>query len=89
MAGRGLITPSAPSGPHLPSGDKLNTIINQLNEWVAPAITFAKLPASPHLGQVQWISDSNTVTFGATIAGSSTNTVLGIWDGTNWTVSAL
>jgi len=34
------------------------------------------------------ITTSNTVTWGANIAGGSSNIVLGFCDGTNWTVAA-
>lgn len=52
------------------------------------AIAFANAPASPVLGQTQWFSDSNTATFGATIAAGGANKVLGVFGGTNWTVMA-
>lgn len=39
-------------------------------------------------GQFAYVSDSNTTTWGNTIAGGSTNPVLGFCDGTNWTVFA-
>ena len=58
-------------------------------ELLVPQIqpyTFATLPASPQIGQMAYVSDSNTVVWGATIAGSSTNKVLGWWNGTAWTV---
>lgn len=38
-------------------------------------------------GAMAAITDSSTVTWGATITGSSTNHVLGYCDGTNWTVA--
>jgi hypothetical protein len=52
----------------------------------SPEVTFANAPASPTVGQLVNFSDSNTITWGATIAGSSTNHVLGRWNGTVWTV---
>lgn len=37
-------------------------------------------------GAIAAFTDSNTVTWGATVAGASTNFVLAIYNGTNWTV---
>lgn len=54
------------------------------------AYTFATLPvacSSAALGTMYVVTDSNTVTWGATIAGSSTNKVLAFCDGTNYTVA--
>lgn len=48
--------------------------------------TYAERDTTPYVGQLMNFSDSNTVTWGATIAGGSTNHVLGRWNGTNWTV---
>lgn len=49
---------------------------------------FAALPAcaAGTAGQMAWITDSSTITFGATIAGAGANKVLAICDGSNWTV---
>jgi hypothetical protein len=52
----------------------------------AHAITYAQRPATPQAGMVCYFTDSDTATWGATIAGSSTNKVLGWYNGTNWTV---
>jgi hypothetical protein len=51
---------------------------------------FSKFPAcgSTNEGACAVITDSTTVTWGATITGGSTNHVLGYCDGSNWTVSA-
>ncbi len=38
-------------------------------------------------GTLGAVNDSNTITWGATVAGSSTNHVLAYCDGTNWTVA--
>jgi len=53
---------------------------------LSPEVTFANRPTSPPVGAVANISDSNTNTFGATVAGSGSNHVLARWNGTNWTV---
>lgn len=50
------------------------------------AVTFANLP-TPVEGMMVAVTDSNTATWGATIAGSSTNHVLAYYNGTNWTVA--
>lgn len=51
---------------------------------------FANLPTcvSGLEGSMSPITDSSTVTWGATITGGSTNHVMGYCDGTNWTVMA-
>lgn len=55
----------------------------------SPAI-FSALPAcaAGTEGHFFAVTDSNTVTWGATVAGSSTNHILAYCDGTNWTVAA-
>lgn len=40
----------------------------------------------PKKGQKAWITDSNTNTWGATIAGGGANEVEAVYNGTNWTV---
>ncbi len=49
-------------------------------------MAFADLPASPAAGMLSHISDSDTVTWGATISGGGANTVLAFYNGTVWTV---
>jgi hypothetical protein len=51
--------------------------------------TFAELSTAPVAGQMALVSDSNTVTWGATIAGGSTSNVLAYFNGTNWTVAGV
>lgn len=48
--------------------------------------TFANLPASPVAGMEATVTDSNTATWGATIAGGGSNNVKARYNGTNWTV---
>jgi hypothetical protein len=52
--------------------------------------TFSSLPtcAAGIEGAMLPVTDSSTITWGATITGSSTNHVLAYCDGTNWTVAA-
>lgn len=50
--------------------------------------TFATLPASPGTGTLAVVTDSNTVVWGANIAGGGTNTVLAFFNGSHWTVAA-
>lgn len=58
-----------------------------LNQLVQPStVTFANAPSGPFVGQTQPFSDSNTVTWGATIAGGGAHKVLGWWNGSAWTV---
>jgi hypothetical protein len=51
-----------------------------------PGVAFASLPASPATGYVATVTDSNTVVWGATIAGGGANVVLAFYNGTVWTV---
>ncbi len=50
-------------------------------------VAYAGLPASPTVGMLAAVSDSNTATWGATIAAGGANHVLAYYDGTNWTVA--
>lgn len=62
--------------------------------WAAAQNTivgnFASLPAcgANTEGFLRAVNDSNTVTWGANVAGSSTSHVMAYCDGTNWTVAA-
>lgn len=48
---------------------------------------FADLPDPPALGMTAVVNNSNTSTWGATIAGGGANVVLAFYNGTNWTVA--
>lgn len=65
-----------------------NTNIHAQGNGSALAFSLARTCAGTMVGWLQDISDSNTVTWGASIAGSSTNKVVGYCNGTNWTVVA-
>jgi hypothetical protein len=71
--------------------------VNGLQQTVAPAIArvlsvvvvpFSGLPAPAIEGMFAGVNDSNTATWGATIAGGGSNHVLAYFNGTVWTVSA-
>lgn len=49
---------------------------------------FADLPSSPVVGEMRGVTDSNTATWGATIAAGGANAVGAIFNGTVWTVFA-
>lgn len=51
-------------------------------------VTVANLPASPVEGMLVAVTDSNTATWGATVAGGGANHVLAYYNGTNWSVAA-
>lgn len=55
---------------------------------VATADIYANRPTSPVEGMLFAFTDSNTNTWGAVIADSGTNHVLGYFNGTAWTVAA-
>lgn len=50
-------------------------------------VAFANLPATPVTGMLATVTDSNTATWGATIAAGGSNVVLAFYNGTNWTVA--
>lgn len=50
-------------------------------------VAFADLPAVPVAGMMAYVTDSDTVVWGATIVGGSTDKVLAWFNGTNWTVA--
>jgi hypothetical protein len=49
-------------------------------------VTFASLPASPGVGTIIGVSNSNTAVWGASITGTGANQVLAWWNGSHWTV---
>jgi hypothetical protein len=51
-----------------------------------PSGAFADLPTAT-TGALACVTDSNTATWGATIAGGGANVVLAFYNGTNWTVA--
>jgi hypothetical protein len=53
----------------------------------AIALTYAQLPATPLAGMICYVTDSNTATWGATVAAGGANKVLTWYNGTNWTVA--
>lgn len=46
---------------------------------------FTSLPGTPREGMMAWVNDSNTATWGATVAGGGANKALVVYNGTNWT----
>lgn len=50
-------------------------------------LAFANLPASPVAGMQATVTDSTTTTWGATITGGGSNTVLAFYNGSAWTVA--
>lgn len=67
---------------------KLNTVTMTVAAQLTPANFSTYTCDGAHEGELVSINDSNTVTWGANIAGSSTNHVLGYCNGTNFTVAA-
>ena len=64
----------------------LNATVNISVVLKLASIAYAGLPSSPAAGTLAHISDSNTNTWGATIAGGGANVVIGFYNGANWTV---
>jgi hypothetical protein len=60
------------------------------NSAMAPnnPAAFADLPSDPPTGMLRVVTDSNTATWGATVAAGGANTVLAFYNGTVWTVAA-
>lgn len=56
------------------------------NYVLTAEVAFAALPAAPIVGMLANVSDSNTATWGATVAAGGTNHILARYNGTNWTV---
>lgn len=54
---------------------------------IIPEVAFDSLPASPVIGQIANVSNSNTNTWGANVAGGGSNHVQVRWNGSNWTVT--
>ena len=54
--------------------------------WLT-AGAFEALPAAPVEGMLASVTDSNTATWGATVAAGGANHVLAYYNGTNWTVA--
>lgn len=52
----------------------------------ATEIAFADAPANPFVGQLINFTDSNTATWGASVAAGGANHVLARWNGAAWTV---
>ncbi len=59
---------------------------NALARMVFFSSVFDQLPTVPAVGMVRVVTDSNTTTWGATIAGGGTDPVLAWYNGTDWTV---
>jgi hypothetical protein len=64
--------------------------INLTSAWaerqVVPPTGFAALPPAPVPGTLAVVTDSSTVTWGATVAAGGTAQVLVWWNGTDWRV---
>lgn len=71
-----ILTRGAANRLTLAAGDVFN---------LAPT-AFASLPTGAE-GSLACVTDSNTATWGATIAGGGANNVLAFFNGTNWTVA--
>ena len=51
-------------------------------------VAFGSLPTDPRIGMMRVVTDSNTATWGATVATGGAFTVLAFYNGTVWTVAA-
>jgi hypothetical protein len=65
--------------------DILGSVVTLERLILLPSVTFATLPTGMP-GMAATISDSTTTTWGATITGGGASTVMGFFNGTNWTV---
>lgn len=62
-------------------------VVKTAAQFTTTPVKFAALPAAASsLGMVRAVSDSNTIVWGATIAGGGTNKVLAWSNGAHWTV---
>ena len=70
----------------------LTTLLSKfLTSWYVgtvplTGVAFAALPAAPVAGTLAYVTDSNTATWGATVAGGGANVVLVVFNGSVWTV---
>lgn len=62
-------------------------LVNIAAGIVTDETTFAGLPSAPVVGQIANVSDSNTATWGATVAAGGANRIAARWNGSNWTVT--
>jgi len=65
----------------------LATLIDGSTGYALTPVAFADLPAATGAGPLACVSDSNTIVWGAIIAGGGANKVLAFFNGTNWTVA--
>jgi len=63
-------------------------VLDALQALTTPGL-FSALPSTPTAGMLRGISDSNTVVWGAAIAGGGANVVLGFFDGVSWKVTGI
>jgi hypothetical protein len=63
-----------------------DTAILKSRTFASSGVAFASLPTGV-AGMFEYVTDSNTATWGATIAGGGANKVLAFYNGTNWTVA--
>lgn len=63
--------------------ERVNVLVRDFNGRRS-AVTVAKLPAEPAVGE-QWIvTDATAATFGAAVVGGGSNVVPVFWNGSSW-----
>lgn len=67
--------------------DTATDVLSLGNTLALTGVAFASLPAAPAAGMLAYVNNSNTATWGATIAGGGANAVLAFYNGANWTVA--
>jgi len=75
--------------PALPQDTTRTTATTAAAEAVAASEggkLFVDLPATPAIGQRDFITDSNSTTFLAVAAGGGTDNAPVVYDGTNWLI---
>lgn len=65
----------------------LATLVKGSVGYKLAPVAFAALPVPDSAGAIACVSDSNTVVWGATIAGAGANKVLAFYNGSVWTVA--
>lgn len=65
----------------------LADLVNSSVGYMLTPTAFADLPTPSAAGMITCVSDSNTVVWGAVIAGGGANVVLAFFNGTSWTVA--
>lgn len=91
IAGTAVIAPSIISYAQVGGGGVSEPLFPAASVRFFRGVVFASLPtcSATIKGTLATVTDSAAITFGGTVTGASSNTVLTFCDGTNWTVAGI